>query len=89
MKADEFLLHAAGILKDRGKARDSEEGERSFDLAAKLYNQLTGEEMTAEGIIRVMMSVKLARMAHGVYHEDDYVDLIGYTALLLEELSEP
>ena len=87
--ADQHLVSAASIIKERGKMRDQDDGERSFEKAAAIFNLMYpgAVEVDAKIVIQVLMAVKMARASQGVFHQDDYIDLISYTALLLEEVS--
>ena len=87
--ADQHLRDAADIITERGKMRDQEDGERSFEKAAAIFNLMYPGtvQIDANIVIQTLMAVKLARASQGVFHGDDYIDLISYTALLLEEVS--
>lgn len=89
MKADEILRQAADIHHERGKLRDTPEGERSMARAVSAYTALRGTVMESEldGWI-FMCLLKLARATAGGSHLDDYSDLAGYAALAGECISE-
>jgi hypothetical protein len=89
MKANEILRQAAVILEERGKVRDSEDGERSIARAVTAYKALRGPTMDTvlDGWL-FMAVLKLARATAGEAHVDDYQDLAGYAALAAECLSE-
>lgn len=85
---DRLLSAAQETLRDRGRGRDNGE-ERSMPRIVKIFNAISGRDLTErEGYI-FMQAVKLGRMATA--HEtgvepkfDDFVDLAGYTALAAE-----
>jgi len=88
MKAPEILAQAAQALADRGKERDTEEGERSMGRATEIYGGMTGVYMTEQMGWLFMIALKLAR-AERSNNPDHYVDLAGYAALLGEHMTEP
>lgn len=89
MKADEILRQAADIIEERGKLRDTPEGERSMARAVAAYTALRGKAMESEldGLV-FMCVLKLARATAGESYLDDYSDLAGYAALAGECISE-
>lgn len=84
VEAAAILEDAASILRERGKARDSEEGERSMARAVRIFNAMVGTELTEEQGWKFMIALKFARMAGGKFHFDDFIDTVGYSALLAE-----
>lgn len=50
-----------------------------------IFAAITGHQISVADGWRFMIALKLARMSTGKYKEDDYDDLIGYSALLAEE----
>jgi hypothetical protein len=88
MKAPEILAQAAQALADRGKERDTEEGERSMGRAVRIFNGMAGIGITEQMGWLFMIALKLAR-AERSNNPDHYVDLAGYAALLGEHMTEP
>lgn len=84
VKADEILKISQQILAQRGQLRDLSQGERSMSEIVKLFEQLSGIELTVSQGYTFMMALKLVRMKRKSIF-DDMVDLINYTALLGEE----
>ena len=85
MKAHEILTEAAKILEERGKLRDTEQGERSMARAVSAFNALVPEKALTEGDGWLMLCcLKMARATAGKPHLDDAADLAGYAALLGE-----
>jgi hypothetical protein len=89
MKAHEILEEASRILEERGKLRDTDDGERSMNRAVAAYNALCGTSMEGElqGWL-FMCCLKLARATAGSPCVDDYSDLAGYASLAAECISE-
>ena len=87
MKAPEILEAALQVHHDRGKERDTEEGERSMARAVQLYESLTNMGMTEGMGWMFMVALKLAR-AERSNNPDHYIDLAGYVALLGEHMTE-
>jgi hypothetical protein len=79
------LDRVRAILCERGTTRDKPGGERSMARCVRIYNAMTGRDLTAADGWRFMLALKLARMSTGKYKADDYDDLSGYSALLAEE----
>jgi hypothetical protein len=82
--ATDYLDQCADTIEERGKLRDSEEGERSMGKTVAAFNTLFGKDLTETQGWQFMQLLKMARMSAGVYHEDDYVDNISYGALAAE-----
>ncbi|WBC28598.1 phosphofructokinase [Thiohalocapsa phage LS06-2018-MD04] len=85
MRAPEILAQAAQTLADRGKERDTVEGERSMRRAVELFTGLTGWTMPESKGWLFMIALKLAR-AERSNNPDHYIDLAGYVALLGEHV---
>lgn len=80
-EAADILRDAAAIIEERGKLRDTEQGERSMARAVAAFNTLTGHRLTEiEGWL-FMSVLKMARATAGKPHLDDWTDLAGYAAL--------
>jgi len=88
MKAPEILAQAAQTLADRGKERDTEEGERSMARAVGMFEEVANRPMTEREGWLFMIALKLAR-AERSNNPDHYIDLAGYAALLGEYMTEP
>ena len=88
MKAPEILAQAAQTLADRGKERDTEEGERSMHRAVEMFGEISGIPITEAQGWKFMIALKLAR-AERSNNPDHYIDLAGYAALLGEHMTEP
>lgn len=84
MKAHEFLQEAMRQMEERAKLRDSPDGERVVHTVVKMFNILTDSELTVSEGWKFLLLLKLARAENGSYHQDDFVDLSAYSALLGE-----
>ena len=82
--APELLKEATKILEDRGKIRDSEGGERSMADCIDSFNNITKNTLSETDGWLFMILLKLARSKQGGFHEDDFLDIIGYSALMAE-----
>lgn len=85
------FIHALTIIEsgsktlgDRGQLRDQPQGERSMAAVVRVWNALTGHNITEAEGWEFMIALKLVRGRQGKFHEDDYTDLVGYSALLGE-----
>ncbi len=102
IKAVEFFLKtkapeaepAAGFLKEaqeamelKAKLRDTPKGERTAEQIAKVFNAITGHELTETDAWTFLLVLKLVRSRNGKYNRDDYVDLSAYSALMGEHAS--
>jgi len=79
-----FLKEALDTINSRASQRDSPQGERAMKATVGIFNAWTGNQITEEQGWQFMLALKMARMTQGNYNPDDYVDLIGYSALLAE-----
>ena len=85
--AENLLRTAAETLKERATTRDLE-SERSMKKTVELFNKLHGTELTEIEGWSFMMLLKMVRANAGKLNPDDYIDLIGYGALLAESAVE-
>lgn len=84
------------ILEERGAIYGS--AEINLTCAAHLINNYMagrdhsdngdGVSITAHDVAIIMILVKVARIATGKYHSDNYHDILGY-ARIAEELGKP
>jgi hypothetical protein len=93
MTAATILRNAAGIIEERGKVRDTSNGERSMARAVEAFNALKATEdrdyvMSELDGWLFMCVLKMARATAGKPHLDDYSDLAGYAALAAELIEE-
>lgn len=74
------LMVANGIVNSRSEERDREYGGFTVGMikTAKIATELCGKEITPDDAFKVMMALKLSRLAHSPKF-DSMVDLIGYT----------
>lgn len=87
MRANKIITEAQNAL-NRGVTRDTPSGERSMAHAVKIFEAVTGIELTETQGWTFMLALKQARMMRGKPHPDNYIDLAGYAALLGEAALE-
>lgn len=85
MKASEILESAIEHIENRGKLRDSPQGERSMLRAVSAFNALTKMSLTEREGWLFMVCLKMSRATAGAFHQDDYEDMAAYAALAGEE----
>jgi hypothetical protein len=82
MTADEFLRHAAAVVRDRrsgyGDPADL------FGRVAARWSQVIGAKVTPVQVGLCLLDLKLARLLHDPEHLDSLVDVAGYAACLAE-----
>lgn len=83
------LAEADKIVNHRRDERDREYGGFSKGMikTAKIATELCNKEITPEDAYKVLMALKLSRLAHSAKF-DSFVDLIGYTEGLWNFLQE-
>lgn len=85
IEASFLLSEASRILSLRAAERDCENtGERSMMEIVRTFNSLTGHNLTEPDGWSFMLLLKMVRARKGVAREDDYVDMVSYSALLGE-----
>jgi hypothetical protein len=82
-----FLEEASSAMKQRAALRDAEDGERTAAQIAKVFNAITGHELSEADAWTFLMCLKIVRCRAGKYDRDSYVDLAAYAALLGESES--
>jgi hypothetical protein len=82
MTADEFLRHAAAVVRDRR----SSYGDPAdlFGRVAVRWSQVLGVKVTPVQVGLCLLDLKLARLAADPQHLDSLVDVAGYAACLAE-----
>lgn len=83
-----ILDSATCSLKNNAALRDTPKGERSAARAAAILTAWTGQKHVEEDVWRTLLAVKMAREIQGQFHQDDYVDMAGYSSLLGESLDK-
>ncbi len=85
-RAAALLKEAASVIEQRGKQRDTPDGERSMARAVAAFNNLfdNGQGLTEQEGWLFMCCLKMARATAGQTNVDDYIDLAGYAALAAE-----
>lgn len=83
-KADWFLTNGALILQDRGKTydKDDKQEERSMEKIIRIFNVITGHDLTeTEGWMFMACVKQIRAFAKKGYHEDSWQDFVNYAAL--------
>jgi hypothetical protein len=82
MIADDFLQHAATLVRDRrrtyGDPRDL------FEIVARRWSQVLGAKVTPVQVGLCLLDLKLARLAREPTHLDSLVGIAGYAACIRE-----
>lgn len=87
MQALEFVNTVANTIQERGEQYGPIR-ENVDRIAAFLY-LMTGQPVDPLFVVKVLMAVKLSRLAQDDHHLDSVVDTAGYSALWAELISEP
>lgn len=87
--AHQFLDRASNLLGERGKEYDSKNEERSAGKVAKVFNIITGKDLTASEVWLLLQLLKDVRQwSSPSYHKDSAEDCIAYASLKAEALEE-
>lgn len=79
------LQEAADIMASRAEEYDSPGGERSMETTVRLFNTLTGHNLSTADGWKFMQFLKMVRIQKAPFKADSYVDAINYFALEMEE----
>lgn len=85
--ASDYLKDGADLLSERGKQYDKSGQERSMEKIVRIFNDMTGQDLTTvQGwyFMQVLKDVRFFQNPETV-HEDSLLDKINYAALLAEE----
>lgn len=85
--ACDYLKDGADLLSERGKQYDKSGQERSMEKIVRIFNDMTGQDLTTvQGwyFMQVLKDVRFFQNPETV-HEDSLLDKISYAALLAEE----
>lgn len=85
--ASDYLKDGADLLSERGKQYDKSGQERSMEKIVRIFNDMTGQDLTTvQGwyFMQVLKDVRFFQNTETV-HEDSLLDKISYAALLAEE----
>lgn len=90
MNASEILKAALSTLEKRGREYDNTglKKERSAPKIRDLFEETTGRCLSEREVWVFLQCVKRARLHTTPGHEDSLVDLVAYTALEAEAMSE-
>ena len=82
MNADQFLGHAAAVVRERRKAHGDPLD--LFEQVAARWEHVLGTRVTPAQVILCMVELKLARLTRNSGHIDSITDLAGYASILQE-----
>ena len=57
------------------------QAEDSFSIIAKMWSAYLRKDIDASDVANMMVLMKVARNANGVYKDDNWIDICGYAAL--------
>jgi hypothetical protein len=80
MKAEEILRTAADLVSGP-RAEQHGDVMEVFGTATSLFHRASGEVLDEWDGIMFMVCLKIARIKHGTFNVDDYIDACGYLAL--------
>jgi len=87
MNALEFINTVASTIQERGDQYGPIR--ENVDRIAAITYLISGEPVDPLLVVRVLVAVKLSRLAQDARHLDSVVDLAGYSAIWAELISEP
>ena len=85
--ASDYLKDGADLLSERGKQYDKSGQERSMEKIVRIFNDMTGQDLTTvQGwyFMQVLKDVRFFQNQKKA-HADSLLDKISYAALLAEE----
>lgn len=89
IKTSPDILSACLMVQaERGKQRDSADGERSMKRTVDMFNACFGTTLTETQGWQFMVCLKMARSVHGEFTMDDYIDGTSYFALAGESAAK-
>lgn len=80
MKVEASLRECANIFEQRAKEYGAIDD--SFTRAAIFASLLTGLDLTASHVARVLLAVKLSRLSHQPEHDDSLLDASVYLQII-------
>lgn len=84
----EILKACVEVQAERGKSRDSADGERSMKRTVDMFNACFGTSLTETQGWQFMVCLKMARSVHGEFNIDDFIDGTSYFALAGESAAK-
>ena len=86
--AEFFLERSKNLLAERGKQYDNPEGERSMGKTVKVFNTITGKDLSeSEGWLLMQILKDVRQWSNEKYHADSAEDCVTYSALKAEALA--
>jgi hypothetical protein len=87
VNAVDIIREAEKQMAARAALRDQPGGERTMENIVRVFNALTGRDLTEAEGWEFMICLKLVRGRNGHFNADDYVDAAAYSSLLGEHES--
>lgn len=78
------ILTEAAELTNGDRLRDYGEPVENHRHIARIFNSITGRDLTSRDVALLLHSVKLARLMKSPDHRDSYVDGAAYLAIAFE-----
>lgn len=75
------ILNKAAVIVTGERQGTYGNAEDSFGRIGKLWSAYLNRDVTEEDVANMMILMKVARNASGVYKEDNWIDICGYAAL--------
>lgn len=85
--ASDYLKYCADLLSERGQQYDKSGKERSMEKIVRIFNDMTGQDLTTVQGWYFMQLLKDVRFFQNMKkaHADSLLDKISYAALMTEE----
>lgn len=77
---DEILDKAKSIINGERQGTYGT-AEDSFAVISQLWTAYLGKDLSSADVANMMILMKVARNASGVYKDDNWIDICGYAAL--------
>ena len=80
MKRNDILDNAKNIINGERQGTYGRP-EDSFSRIAQMWTGYLGKDISSSDVANMMILMKVARNAGGVYKDDNWIDICGYAAL--------
>ena len=80
MTRDDILDSAKSIINGERQGTYGK-AENSFAIIAQMWTAYLGKELSSSDVANMMVLMKVARNANGVYKDDNWIDICGQAAL--------
>tara|TARA_R110000824_G_scaffold153586_2_gene325243 strand:+ start:1141 stop:1407 length:267 start_codon:yes stop_codon:yes gene_type:complete len=86
MGANKVLAEVSNILEERGKKYGNYKD--NFEETAGIWSVVLGKKITIEDFALCMIAVKMNRLKVTPKHKDSWLDIIGYSTLIVQGLDD-